>query len=82
MSRLAIPIPDKNTSLQVWIRSLTSCFPKITMPVAPSKESDWRDWAKTFITNGRLSLAYPSRAQFPKDCDWRKWAISTIRLIQ
>lgn len=78
----ALPLPSRSTDFRSWAGYLAACFPFVTAPIPPKEESDWRRWASAFIANSQLLLPVPTRSQFPKNEDWRHWAILVINCTQ
>ena len=77
-SNLILPI---NISFSFWCSQLRSNLSGYNIPVAPKDAHNWWRWAEILLTqNDSFSnLIIPSRQTFPKEDDWKKWAMFFIR---
>lgn len=82
MAFYTIPVPDKRTSFKRWVGSLSASLPHVTIPPCSRSDSEWRGWADNFMKSNDFLLPVPLKRLFPKDEDWRKWAILMIQNIQ
>jgi hypothetical protein len=81
-----IPFPSQKMTFYDWATSFPDSSPGITLPPVPRETSKWRNWAYSLIRSNaasvNASVPVPLKSVYPKDEDWRKWAIQVIQSVQ
>lgn len=66
-----------------WLIDIARSNPTLNVPT-PMKKTEWWDSANQLIalnSNTLSSVCLPSRTQFPKKEDWRRWAFFLITAL-
>lgn len=81
---LFISYPKRDMSFYDWATSVSTSGVNVEVPVVPKDPLKWRDWAYALIRSSPLaiSLPVPLRSVYPKEEDWRKWAMQVIQNVQ
>ena len=62
-----------------WTADLNITAPRLTIPTLMKGQS-WWSWANDFIAVNSISgIVIPTKAIFPEENDWRKWAYTLIQ---
>ncbi len=79
MAVITLPI---NITFKEWAQQLQIDLPNQNI-LNPPDISKWHEWAEQLLINNSFYAApLPNRQIYPKDEDWKKWAIYFVSNVQ